>query len=181
MDTKKFVLLISVLTAIVCALTVVYNFASMPSYGDTEVSAVALYTSQATTSSDSGFLATDSSSAVSTTSSSGKSPVTSSYSSVSTDSQSVTTTTRSSGASKSSSKSSTTSSKVKATTANPVNLNTATLAQLETVPYIGATRAQAIIAYRNAHGSFKSISGLDGVKGFGTKMIAKVSPYLTLE
>lgn len=177
MDTKKFILLISALTAIVCALTVVYNFASMPSYGDTNVSAVALYTSQASTSSDSGSLATDSSPAVSAPSSSGKSSVTSSYS------ESITTTTtKSSGTSKasSSSKSSTTSSKAKTTAANPVNLNTATLAQLETVPYIGVTRAQAIITYRTAHGSFKSIADINNVKGFGTKMIAKVSPYLTL-
>jgi competence protein ComEA len=182
MDTKKFTLLISVMTAVVCVLTVVYNFASMPAYGDTEASAVALYAQETVSpASESGSgTALSGSSAVAASSS--EEPSSSAYV-VSSKAPAVLTKTVSSSAAskaKTSSKSASASSTAKTTAANPVNLNTATLAQLETVPYIGESRAQAIIDYRDSHGAFKSINDLDNVKGFGSKMIAKISKYLTL-
>lgn len=177
MDTKKFTLLVAALTAVVCALTVVYNFASMPAYGNAEVSAVALYTSASSSQDFTSSLPQNSSSSV--TASSTEASDTPSDS-VSNSSSAYVTAKASSTARTSSRRAAASSSKAKATTANPVNLNTATLAQLESVPYIGATRAQEIITYRNAHGPFKNINDLDSVKGFGAKMIAKVSPYLTL-
>jgi competence protein ComEA len=185
-DTKKFVLLVSALTAIVCALTIVYNFAAMPAYGDTAVSAVPLYIAQSSDStggadSQPGSSGVSASSAVPVVSSAGSSsaatvvqssaPVTSSgVTSSSVTSSSVT-----------SSKVTThkTESKKTATAQNPVNLNTATVAELETVPYIGEKKAKAIVDYRSAHGPFSSVDALDSVKGFGKKTIAKLRPYLT--
>ncbi|MFM1655380.1 helix-hairpin-helix domain-containing protein [Brevibacillus sp. B_LB10_24] len=48
-----------------------------------------------------------------------------------------------------------------------VNLNTATLQQLMTLPGIGETRAQAILAYREQHGPFSSPEQLKKVSGIG--------------
>ncbi|MBO8164151.1 MAG: ComEA family DNA-binding protein [Brevibacillus sp.] len=50
-----------------------------------------------------------------------------------------------------------------------VNLNRATLQQLMTLPGIGETRAQAIIAYREQHGPFTSPEQLKKVTGIGDK------------
>jgi len=176
LDTKKFILLISAMTAVICALTVVYNFASMPAYGDADVSAVALYSGGGAASS--GDFSSQASS---------ETEISSSGTSSESNEPSAGASTRSSSAnsaktnsSKTSSHKPSTSSAAKTTPSHPVNLNTATLAQLETVPNIGAARAQDIIDYRNAHGSFSSIDELDKVKGFGAKMIENVRPYLTL-
>lgn len=177
MDTKKFTLLISALTVIVCVMTVVYNFASMPAYGNAEVSAVPLYAQGASGTSERGF-ASNSSSETSESPSAASSDAESSAKK--TQEKSSETSADAKTSSGSSKKTAKTSSAAKATTSNPVNLNTATLEQLETVPYIGPARAQAIIDYRNAHGPFSSVDELDNVKGFGEKTIAKVKPYLTV-
>ena len=55
-----------------------------------------------------------------------------------------------------------------------VNINQADLAQLETLPGIGAKKAQAIIDYRTANGSFHSLEDLGKVKGIGPKMLDKL-------
>lgn len=62
-----------------------------------------------------------------------------------------------------------------------VNLNTATAEELQTIHGIGPKKAQAIIAYRKAHGPFKSIDELDNVPGFGEKTIARIRGELTLD
>jgi competence protein ComEA len=49
----------------------------------------------------------------------------------------------------------------------PVNLNTATLEQLQTLPGVGPVLAQRIIAYRDEHGGFTSVSELRQVSGIG--------------
>ena len=50
-----------------------------------------------------------------------------------------------------------------------VNIN-----QAETLPGIGAKKAQAIIDYRTANGSFHSLEDLGKVKGIGPKMLDKL-------
>ena len=48
-----------------------------------------------------------------------------------------------------------------------ININTATAAQLCDIPGVGATRAAAIIAYRESHGGFhkpEDIMKVDGIK-----------------
>jgi competence protein ComEA len=62
-----------------------------------------------------------------------------------------------------------------------VNVNTATAAELEMLPGIGASRAQAVIEAREAKGGFKSLDDLLEVKGIGEASLAKLRPYLTLD
>lgn len=50
---------------------------------------------------------------------------------------------------------------------NLVNINKATLEELDRLPLIGPKRAQAIIAYRTAHGPFKKIEDVMLVPGIG--------------
>lgn len=52
-----------------------------------------------------------------------------------------------------------------------VDLNTATAVELESVKGIGPAKAQAIIDYRKANGSFKAVDDLTNVKGFGKKSV----------
>jgi competence protein ComEA len=62
-----------------------------------------------------------------------------------------------------------------------VNVNTATAAELEMLPGIGASRAQALIEAREAKGGFKSLDDLLEVKGIGEASLAKLRPHLTLD
>ena len=48
-----------------------------------------------------------------------------------------------------------------------VNVNTASQSQLESLPGIGPSKANAIIEYRTANGVFTSLSQLDAVPGIG--------------
>ncbi len=58
--------------------------------------------------------------------------------------------------------------------AGPVNINTADAATLSReLKGVGAKRAQAIVAYRKAHGPFKSADELALVKGIGPSAINK--------
>ena len=56
-----------------------------------------------------------------------------------------------------------------AATAGTVNINTASQAELETLPGIGPTKAQAIIAHRTQHGPFARIEDIQNVTGIGEK------------
>jgi len=61
-----------------------------------------------------------------------------------------------------------------------VNINTATATELATLNGIGATKADAIVAYRNANGKFTSVDDLAKVKGIGEKIIEKIKPEVTV-
>ena len=61
-----------------------------------------------------------------------------------------------------------------------VNINTATQSELEAVKGLGPSKAQSIIAYRDANGNFKSVDDLDKVKGFGKASIDKLKGELTV-
>lgn len=53
-----------------------------------------------------------------------------------------------------------------------INLNTAEVPMLlHAVKGIGQKRAEAIVAYRKAHGGFKSLDELTQVRGFGKRYV----------
>lgn len=52
------------------------------------------------------------------------------------------------------------------TKSNLVNINEAKAADLVKVEGMSASKAHAILAYRNKHGKFKSLEELSNVKGF---------------
>ncbi|NVK57200.1 competence protein ComEA [Marinomonas sp. CT5] len=56
----------------------------------------------------------------------------------------------------------------------PLDINTATAAQLAAVMSgVGAKKAEAIIAYREANGNFSSIDQLSQVKGIGNVLLER--------
>lgn len=54
----------------------------------------------------------------------------------------------------------------------PVNLNTATLEQLDSLPGVGPSTAQAILDYRKTNGRFRSVDELMEVRGIGEAKLA---------
>ena len=64
--------------------------------------------------------------------------------------------------------------------AGTVNINSATIAELETLPGIGASKAQSIVDYRKVHGPFKTIGDLTRVKGIGDKLLEKIREDIVL-
>jgi competence protein ComEA len=61
-----------------------------------------------------------------------------------------------------------------------VDLNRATEAELMTLPGVGPARARAIVAFRESHGGFTSVSQLLRIKGFGRATLRRLRPLLTL-
>ncbi|MBX3046905.1 MAG: helix-hairpin-helix domain-containing protein [Anaerolineales bacterium] len=68
-------------------------------------------------------------------------------------------------------------------TAGPlrVNINTAALQDLELLPNIGPSMAQAIMAYRERHGGFTSLDELLNVPGIGPKTFEGLQGFVALE
>lgn len=64
---------------------------------------------------------------------------------------------------------------------SPVSLNHATAAELETLPGLGPKKAQAIVDYRDTHGSFQTYTQLLEVDGIGEATLEALVPYLILE
>ncbi len=68
----------------------------------------------------------------------------------------------------------------KALPTQAINVNTASAQELTALPGIGKAKADAIVAYRDAH-PFKDVSELTEVKGIGPKMLEKLTPYVTID
>lgn len=62
----------------------------------------------------------------------------------------------------------------------PIDLNTATVEQLKSLPGIGDTRANQIIAFRNSIGSFSSLEQLLEISGIGTKTLEAMRPLVVI-
>ena len=65
-------------------------------------------------------------------------------------------------------------------TVKKMNINTVTKDELKTHPYIRWAIANAIIEYRNQHGSFTSLDDLKKVNALGNDTFNKILPYLSL-
>ncbi len=67
-------------------------------------------------------------------------------------------------------------------TADPskVNINTADAAQLQTLKGIGASRAEDIIAYRDANGPFQAIEDIMKVNGIKQSLFGKIKDSITV-
>jgi len=63
---------------------------------------------------------------------------------------------------------------------SPINLNKATVEQLEALPGIGRTKAEAIVQYREAHGNFDTIEQVQDVPGIGPTIFAQIRDRITV-
>ena len=62
-----------------------------------------------------------------------------------------------------------------------VPINIASAEQLDTLPGIGPSKAEAIVSYREEHGPFTSLEDLLNVKGIGEKTLENLKDLITLE
>ncbi len=62
-----------------------------------------------------------------------------------------------------------------------VRVNSATIAELETLPGIGAVTAARIIEYREQVGEFKSLADLDQVSGIGPRMLENLQDLVAFD
>lgn len=62
-----------------------------------------------------------------------------------------------------------------------VNINKASAEQLQTIPGIGAAKAEAILTYRENNGMFSSVDEIQNVPGIKGKTYEKIQPYITIE
>jgi len=56
-----------------------------------------------------------------------------------------------------------------------VNINTASVAELEGLPGIGPSKAEAIVKHRDDNGKFQKVGDIVLVKGIGDKLFKKIS------
>jgi competence protein ComEA len=63
----------------------------------------------------------------------------------------------------------------------PVNVNTASAIELaDSLDGVGEAKAQAIVAYRQKNGGFKTADQLTEVKGIGLKTVEKNASFIKL-
>ena len=62
-----------------------------------------------------------------------------------------------------------------------VNVNTAPMEHLLLLPGIGPTKAQRLLDWRKAHGSFSQLEDVLQVQGIGPKTLRKLQPYCTTQ
>lgn len=64
--------------------------------------------------------------------------------------------------------------------ATPIDINTADVSILKNLKGIGPKKAEAIVAYRQANGPFKSPEDLKKVKGIGDKIFDSIKGQITV-
>ena len=62
-----------------------------------------------------------------------------------------------------------------------INVNTASAPELEALPGIGATKAEAIVADRQANGPFASVDDLERVPGIGQKTVEQLREDISVK
>ncbi len=65
--------------------------------------------------------------------------------------------------------------------AGRVNINSATVLELDALPGIGPSTAQAIVDYRLLHGPYKFIQDIQKVPGVGPATFERIQDYITVE
>lgn len=66
------------------------------------------------------------------------------------------------------------------TVSEKVNINTANLEQLQTLSGVGASKAQAILEYREENGNFTKIEDIMKVSGIGNSVYEKIKDSITV-
>jgi competence protein ComEA len=61
----------------------------------------------------------------------------------------------------------------------PININSADAALLDELPGVGPATAQSIVTYRDQHGPFASVNGLEDVPGIGPAKVAALQGLAT--
>lgn len=62
-----------------------------------------------------------------------------------------------------------------------LNVNEADVSQLTKIKGLGPKKAQAIVSYISENGKLTSLDELVNIKGIGTKLVKKLTPFLTAE
>lgn len=61
-----------------------------------------------------------------------------------------------------------------------VDINTADVDELDELPEVGPSTAQAIIDYRQSNGLFRSVDELEEIPGIGPETLEKIDPFATV-
>ncbi len=64
--------------------------------------------------------------------------------------------------------------------AHPIDLNTATVKELEQLPGVGPTTANAIVDFRAKGGHFRRVTDLLVIRGISEAKLKKMRPYITV-
>jgi competence protein ComEA len=65
-------------------------------------------------------------------------------------------------------------------TSGVIHINSATIDELEELPGVGLSTAQAIVDYRTQTGGFQSVDDLGDIPRMGKKKLEKLMPYVAL-
>ena len=74
----------------------------------------------------------------------------------------------------------TTTSNEQETITEPININTASASDFDKLPGIGASKAEAIVQYREKNGPFEKIEDLKEISGIGDALFEKIKDYITI-
>jgi competence ComEA-like helix-hairpin-helix protein len=61
-----------------------------------------------------------------------------------------------------------------------ININEASIESLSKIPGLDSKVGEAIAAYRDANGAFKSLSELANIDGIDASLLEKIKPFLSL-
>ncbi len=62
-----------------------------------------------------------------------------------------------------------------------VDINHADAQEIASLPSIGPVKAKSIVKYRNSHGLFGNVKGLEKVKGIGPKTLDKIRDFVVVK